>query len=197
MNKTPHTTKTQSITRWIEELRKGDGAAAEMLWQFLKSRLMSLASRKVGFAISYDQDDVALDAFATLCEGIQEGRYDISDRNALWSLLAVITINGARKHSRDEKRLRRGGGLSKSSKNDKELNSIATKELSPEVSFFAKEECKRLLSILPNEGLKHLAVLKVDGYTNDEIANKLECTRRSIQRRLNLIRQIWTNELNG
>lgn len=193
----PHkTSKTHSVTRWISELEKGDEAAADLLWQFLKTRLMYLASRQVGFSVTYDEDDIALDAFATLCGGIREGRYNIEDRSALWSLLAVITINGARKHSRNEKRLRRGGGFSKSSKNDQKLKAIEASDLSPEASFFAKEECKRLLSILPNEKLKHLALLKVDGYTNEEIARIQKCTRRSIQRRLTLIREIWTDELD-
>jgi len=189
--------KTHSVTRWIHELQKGDQAAADLLWEFLKFRLLSLASRQVGFSISYDEDDVALDAFATLCSGIREGRYDIEDRNALWSLLAVITINGARKRSRDERRLRRGGGHTRVSKNDEHLGTVTSEGLSPEASCLAREECTRLLSILPNEELKHLALLKVDGYTNDEIAEILGCTRRSIQRRLNLIRKIWTDEIDG
>ena len=90
----PLSGKTQSVTRWINELKKGDAAAADLLWQFLQSRLIALASRQVGFSVSYDKEDVALDAFATLCEGIREGRYEIANRNALWSLLGVITING-------------------------------------------------------------------------------------------------------
>lgn len=192
----PLSGKTQSVTRWINELKKGDAAAADLLWQFLQSRLIALASRQVGFSVSYDKEDVALDAFATLCDGIREGRYEIANRNALWSLLGVITINGARKRSRNEKRLRRGGSFTRTKSNDKTLDSITTNELSPEDSYFALEECKRLLSILPNENLKRLAVLKVDGYTNEEVAEIMNCTRRSVQRRLKLIREIWTNELD-
>jgi len=192
----PLSNKTQSVTRWITQLQRGDAAAAELLWQFLKTRLMRLATRQVGFSVSYDKDDVALDAFATLCDGILKGRYNIEDRNALWSLLGVITINGARKRSRNERRLRRGGGYTKTAKNDEVLDGMTTNELSPEISFFAQEECERLLSILPNDGLKKLTVLKVDGYTNQEIAEILGCTRRSIQRRLKLIRQIWTKEID-
>ena len=108
----------------------------------------------------------------------------------------MITINGARKRSRNEKRLRRGGSFTRTKSNDKTLDSITTNELSPEDSYFALEECKRLLSILPNENLKRLAVLKVDGYTNEEVAEIMNCTRRSVQRRLKLIREIWTNELD-
>ena len=111
MNNNPLSGKTQSVTRWISELKKGDGAAAELLWQFLQTRLIALASRQVGFGVSYDQEDVALDAFATLFEGIHNGRYEIVNRNALWSLLGVITINGARKRLRNERRLRRGARL--------------------------------------------------------------------------------------
>ena len=176
-------------------MRKGDQAAADMLWSFLKSRLVSLAGRQVGFAIAYDEDDVALDAFATLCSGIRNGRYEIEDRDALWSLVAVITINGARKRSRNERRQRRGGGYTRLAKSEQRLDKLPASELSPEASFLAREECTRLLSILPSEELKHLALLKVDGHTNEEIATILKCTRRSIQRRLKLIRKIWTHEL--
>lgn len=186
--------KSLSVTRWIEELEKGDAAAAELLWQYLESRLLSLANKRVGFSISYDENDVALDAFATLCDGIQKGKYELDDRNALWSLLAVITINGARKRARNENRQRRGGNYSKTKRNDQTLKALSSNEHSPDVSFFAREECERLLSMLPDDGLKRLVVLKVDGYTNDEIAEIFDCTRRSIQRRLNLVREIWTGE---
>ena len=35
---------------------------------------------------------------------------------------------------------------------------------------------------------------RVEGYTNDEIASKLGCTRRTVQRRLNLIRDLWQRD---
>jgi DNA-directed RNA polymerase specialized sigma24 family protein len=49
--------------------------------------------------------------------------------------------------------------------------------------------------MLPLPEIQQVALLKVDGYTNDEIAQQLGCTRRTVQRRLNLIRDVWAEEL--
>lgn len=185
-----------SVTRWIGEFRDGDDSAANLLWGFLRSRLISLASGKAGFTTLYDEEDIAISAFATLCDGLKDGRYDnVGDRDSLWSLLAMITINRARTLARNESRLRRGGGSNRIAENDTVLSKVESNEQSPEFRFLAKEECRRMLALLPDKNLKLLAILKVDGHTNEEIAGLLECSRRSVQRRLNLIRDVWANEL--
>jgi DNA-binding CsgD family transcriptional regulator len=33
---------------------------------------------------------------------------------------------------------------------------------------------------------------KLEGYTNDEIAAKLGCARRTVERKLRVIRAVWT-----
>jgi DNA-directed RNA polymerase specialized sigma24 family protein len=39
-----------------------------------------------------------------------------------------------------------------------------------------------------------LATLKLEGYTNDEIADTLGVVTRTIERKLNLIRQLWLDK---
>lgn len=192
----PYTHKP-SVTRWINDFKNGDDSAAHLLWGFLKSRLLALAGKKtISVNPTYDEEDVAISAFATLCDGLQVGRYDkVVDREALWRLLAVITINRARKLARDENRIRRGGDKKRVIDGDSAIRRIASPEPSPEFSLLAKEECRRMLDLLPKKELRIVAILKVDGHTNQEVATILNCTRRSIQRRLNLIRDIWANEL--
>ncbi len=56
-------------------------------------------------------------------------------------------------------------------------------------------ECFELISNLRDPNLEQVALLKFEGYTNDEIANKLNRTRRTIQRMLNLIRDLWQEEI--
>jgi DNA-directed RNA polymerase specialized sigma24 family protein len=58
-----------------------------------------------------------------------------------------------------------------------------------------QEECQRLLGRLKKRDVQLVALLKVDGYTNEEVANRLGCTRRSVQRRLELIRHIWGEDV--
>jgi len=37
-------------------------------------------------------------------------------------------------------------------------------------------------------------VAKMEGYSNDEIAEQLGCSRRTIARKLDAIRILWSNE---
>ena len=63
----------------------------------------------------------------------------------------------------------------------------------PEADFAAEvsEESERLLSLLPDEAIRKLALLKMEGFTNNEAAEELQCGVRTVERRLALIRQIW------
>ncbi len=42
--------------------------------------------------------------------------------------------------------------------------------------------------------LKEVAMSKVQGYTNEEIAQRLGCSLSTIERKLRLIREIWSRE---
>ena len=58
----------------------------------------------------------------------------------------------------------------------------------PEFAAIMAEEYKRLLGILGSEDLRALAVAKMEGYKNEEIAEKLDCSLRTVERQLHLIR---------
>lgn len=69
------------------------------------------------------------------------------------------------------------------------------REPTPEVADRMQSECERLLDLLNDENLRSLALLKLEGYTNEEIAVQLGCARRTVQRRLSLIQEIWSQEV--
>ena len=56
------------------------------------------------------------------------------------------------------------------------------------------EEYGRLLDRLDSPELRTVAMRKVEGYGNDEIAAQLGCGLRTVERRLRLIRSIWEQE---
>jgi DNA-directed RNA polymerase specialized sigma24 family protein len=56
------------------------------------------------------------------------------------------------------------------------------------------EASQRLLERLADPTLKALALAKTEGCTNEEIANRLGCSTRTIERRLRLIRKRWEQE---
>ena len=187
-----------SVTRWISDLRNGDRSAANRLWDFVQRQVCYVARAQVAQTshVVYDEEDVALSAFASLCEGFEAGRYgDIENRQQLWRLLAVITVNKARKRAIHENRIRRGGRVTRLVDGSDILGHVASADFCPENRAIMQEERKRLLSLLEKRELKLLALLKVEGYTNQEIAEQLGCSRRTIQRRLDMIRDIWIEEL--
>jgi DNA-directed RNA polymerase specialized sigma24 family protein len=88
----------QSVSHLISELKAGDHAAAQQLWQAYFERLVRLAREKLQGTPrrEADEEDVALSAFDSFCRGAAQGRFpQLADREDLWQLLAVITTRKA------------------------------------------------------------------------------------------------------
>jgi RNA polymerase sigma factor (sigma-70 family) len=156
--------------------------------------MRGLAARTVGdvSARIYDEDDIANSAIAKLFASIQSGRYnELDGRDSLWKLAAVITLNKAKSLVRSEHAAKRGAGFTPAKKEVDELIDLADVAQDPAAVFMMKENCAYLLGLLKREEIKMVALLKIEGFTNEEIADQLGCTRRSVQRRLNLIRETW------
>ena len=75
------------------------------------------------------------------------------------------------------------------------MEGVIGREPSPEFAAQVTEECERLLSLLP--AYRQIALWKMEGYTNDEIAGKLDCAVPTVERRLRLIRKTWEKELGA
>jgi DNA-directed RNA polymerase specialized sigma24 family protein len=65
------------------------------------------------------------------------------------------------------------------------------RESSPKVAAILAEECQRLIDDLQDESLRRVARLNLEGYTGAEIAEQLGCNRRTVVRKLEVIRQTW------
>ncbi|WP_337174209.1 ECF-type sigma factor [Paludisphaera sp.] len=187
-----------SVTHWIGDLKVGDLAAAQPLWERYFGKLVVLARaklrglRKAG--ADEDEEDAALSAFNSFCEGAAKGRFPkLDDREDLWKLMVVITARKAFAQVGRERRLKRGGGR-KASELDRDggLELIAGDEPTPEFAAMVAEEFQRLLDALPDDGLREVALRRMEGYTSDEIAERLGCARRTVARRLDLIRKTWS-----
>ncbi len=72
------------------------------------------------------------------------------------------------------------------------IDQVVGSEPTPEFAAQLTEECERLLSQLDDETLRTVAVAKMEGYSNDEIAERLGVKTRTVERKLNLIREIWS-----
>jgi DNA-directed RNA polymerase specialized sigma24 family protein len=75
------------------------------------------------------------------------------------------------------------------------LAEIAGTDPSPEFAAQVAEEYDRLLDRLGDDELRRVAVMRLEGFSNDEIAARLGCALRTVARRLELIRREWMDEL--
>jgi hypothetical protein len=74
------------------------------------------------------------------------------------------------------------------------LEKILSREPSPEFALQMAEECQHLLDRLGDDTLRRVAVWKMEGYTEEEIAVKVGCVPRSVRRKVRTIRQLWSRE---
>ena len=67
-------------------------------------------------------------------------------------------------------------------------------EPTPEFAAQVTEECDRLLGRLGDDKLRQIAVWKMEGHTNPEIAEMLGSSLRSVARKLETIRLTWNSD---
>ena len=113
------------------------------------------------------------------------------NRTDYWSLVGSGVCLGAATLVKHEGRKKRCFDAATTA----DLEQIIGAEASPEFAAQMAEDFQVLLHKLPDEDLRQLALLKLEGWTNAEIATKLECVTRTVERKLSLIRQIWCQEV--
>jgi DNA-directed RNA polymerase specialized sigma24 family protein len=196
-----------SVSHWIERLKAGDPAAAQRLWEGYFQRLVALARGQLQGVPrrAADEEDVALSAFASFCRGVERGRFpQLQDREDLWKVLVLLTARKAAHLRRDERRQKRGGGgvrgesaplaAAGDAGSGPALEEVLGPEPTPAFAAEVAEQCQRLLGSLADDELRAIALWKMEGDTNEEVAARLGCAVSTVERRLRLIRQTWEEE---
>jgi RNA polymerase sigma factor (sigma-70 family) len=153
-------------------------------------RLVQLARRRLqdlpGMA-NYDED-LALRSFYSVYRRLRDPQrpLQLTGRDDLWRLLATRTISRAI----DLIRRHRPGEVP----GEHVLEQLLTREPTPEEAAAMADECRRLLDLLDEPELRQIALWKVEGYTNEEIAARLDCVPRTVERKVSRIRLLWQHE---
>jgi RNA polymerase sigma factor (sigma-70 family) len=194
------------VTQWMQQLQSGSPEAARKIWEHYCRKLYSFARKRLPPQMrrSYDEEDVALSAFHSICEGIKEGRFpELSDRDNLWRLMLTITVRKiAIRHrydhrdKRDASKLMTESGLfANAGRPTAGMDALPAAEPTPEFAAEMAETCNSLFCALSDDNLRQIAQLKMEGFTNGEIAKQLSVTRRTIERKLERIRREWSEFL--
>lgn len=181
-----------SITNWLLQLRSGNRSAAQPIWEKYFCRLVRLARTHLNGSPRRvaDEEDVVISAFDSFCRGAEKGRFPkLNDSTDLWKVLVTITerkaINQVKYVSR-KKRAPSGGTVAF-------VDAQHVQKISPSPGFCTQvaEQYVELLADLPDDTLRAIAMWKMEAYSNEEIASKLDCSLRSVERKLAMIRRQW------
>lgn len=195
--------KSTNVSHWIDLVKAGDSAAANRIWQHYFDRLVrSVRARLYGQnrAVS-DEEDIVLSVFDSFYNAAENGRFpDLSDRGDLWRLLLRMSARKVVDKRRHDKRQRRGGNvkihsMNQSGDDDESIIEAIGDEPSPEMVLMMQESVEEIFSHLGVGQLRELAGAKLEGCSNAELAERFDCSERTIERRLHLIREKCQQEL--
>jgi RNA polymerase sigma factor (sigma-70 family) len=198
----------ESVTAWLAQLKAGQTRQADRLWQRYKEQLVRLARRKLGPSPRRvaDEEDVVLSAFDGFLRGSADGRFTkLHDRDDLWQVLVMLTERRAIAARRREQTLKRGrgkvrgesvfAGLGEPDSNRTGLDQAVAREATPAFAAEMTERLRELLNRLTDDTQRRIALGKLEGYTNRELAQQLDLSLRAVERKLGLIPNQWRGEI--
>jgi RNA polymerase sigma factor (sigma-70 family) len=189
------TTESHEVTKLLDRFDRGDEDAFGEIWDRIFPALVDYASRRVGHR-QPDAEDHAMSAMKSLWRGFQQGRFaQVGSRDDLWRLLVTITARKITASRRNRMAQKRGEGLVPVAWDDSDV--VAGSESTPAEEVEMLENFDRLLTSLPDETLRQVALLRLEGYNQTEIASQLDCATRTVKRKIALIRRLWSGELRS
>lgn len=195
-----------SVTKWIEELKGGSSPVHSGVWgryflrlaNFVDAGIAKTPGRAVG------GEDVASLVLESVCRKVAVGEFpDLRVRGDLWNLLLTVAKRKLVDHTRLESRQKRGGGrvvletdLGVYQSDAFDMDDIADREPTLDSVISLRDSCNYLIEIvLRDEKTRQVARLMLEGLTNAEIAKHVGVSSRTIERKINLIRILWAEEL--
>lgn len=181
----------------IAGLRSGDNVACATFWKEYGPLLESVANRQLSQRVQrrVGSEDVVQSACRTFFRRVSDGQFDLPDADALWRLICSITLTKARRAARDHGRLKRGINR------EQDLNSVSSDEsnasfqldggvATPFDEAEIADQMNALLSGMSEDECRVLD-LKMQQFTNDEIAERVGCSERSVRRIIKRLQERW------
>jgi DNA-directed RNA polymerase specialized sigma24 family protein len=196
-------TGTESMLVILEKIKNGSNAEAEeKLWSNYFSRLKLLISRQLNSKTRRvrDEEDIALSVLNSFFRGAADGLFaKMDDQQDIWQVLCMLTKRKTIDYLRMLHAQRRGGNqvrgesvfLQPDLATPEGFDGISGSHIEPELAAIFTDECDRLFAALGDDELTRVAKMRLEGNSNDDIAQQLGRSVRSVERKLKSIRAIW------
>ncbi len=199
-----HERAEESVTEWIAQLQANDQVVAQRIWERYMERLVRLARRKLRDSPRrvVDEEDIALEAFDAFLRGMRENRFArLDSRDDVWQILVMLTERKAIGQLRQSRAAKRGRGLIRGESafesagdvdgRPRGIGQILDAEPTPEFAMEFADLTVTLLRHLEDDSVRAVARGLLAGLSQEELARQLDCSVRSIQRKLARIRATW------
>lgn len=189
----------KSVTQMIAKLKDGDEQAAQAIWEGFFHRVCGLANKKLGAASkrAHDEEDIALSAINALCTGAKEGKFrQLENRDDLWQLLCMLTSRKAALAWRKQQNKKEvGESIIGFGTEEERMTLDQFVQGAPDQNYLDSltATSSELMAGL-DERLRQVALLKLRGFSNQEIADQLQRSVKSVERYLQTIRKKWNDQ---
>lgn len=174
-------------TSLIDGLRRGDPEVAARFYSRYAPLLERLADRNLepGIRRRVGGDEVAHSACRTFLRRIHGGEFALDGDDQLWSLLCAITLAKLKKKARFHLAAKRGvrdeRNLAPTTAGESAAMEPVSDGVGPAAAAEFADVFEHLLSGLDEEG-RQLVCMKLEQRTDEEVADALECSERTVRR---------------
>jgi RNA polymerase sigma-70 factor, ECF subfamily len=176
----------------VERWRQGDDEAADLLFSRYFERMMRVIGHQLAPSVGarVDPEDVAQSVFRTVFRRMQQGEFKFRNDSDLWKLLVTITLNKARstnvRHRAARRDVTREQHLGELPLDEGLMQRLQDQpSISAVIAF--KETLALVLGKLTDDE-RTMIELRLEGYSQEEIASKLGMSSRNVRRKMDVIR---------
>ncbi len=181
----------------IQRLREGSGTAAREVFDRYVERLLGLAKRRIGARMNsrLDPEDVVQSVFRSFFSRMKNDQFQINAEDDLFKLLVRITVNKTLRQIAHHRAAKRDPGHETAQGSDAQdmLMQVMDAEPTPETVVTFMDHLEHFLKQLPKQD-REILELRLQGFSTEEIAQKLGSYDRKIRRVLERIRAVAAEE---
>jgi RNA polymerase sigma-70 factor, ECF subfamily len=185
--KNPDFSNEAEWKEFVEGLAAAKPWAYELFWEQYGQRLEAVAAKHfpAGLSRRMGPQDIVQSTCRSFFTRIVDGRLKVSDNEGLWALLCAITLNKTRLKQRYHLAQRRAINRERDLDSDKESKTEPVEKSSPspspdDMAVFTEQLEKVMEKLDPLE--RQVLHYKLEDYTHEEIAEKIQRSDRTIRR---------------
>ena len=173
---------------WVSRLAEGDEDVVAEFWRRYGRRLEMLAVRHMTGALCRREgpDDVVQSVFRTFFRRARSGQFDLPEQECLWRLLCAITMTKIHEKERFHRRQKRHMDREQDEAANRDdapraIDHLAASDPDPEKAAEFADILDQLLAGF-SEDKRAVVELKLQKFTNAEIAERLRCSEHTVRR---------------